>query len=162
MGSPLSPESPAGHDLNDDGEATCWGVFSATVLEFKATPPFRIDLRHEVLPSVLERLHGIGFGQSFGVVTAEEPMGASLAPDVNERLVARLRERVQAIDAAQVDVDACGAHGSHCERSIAIAIDIQSVVRLADDYRQLAIFWFDGRAFWIIPVRSNKAKLKLP
>lgn len=89
-------------------------------------------------------------------------MGVSQAPDVNERLSARLRERARKIDAVQVDVDACGADNSHCESSIAIAIDMQSAIRLAGDYRQLAIFWFDGQCFWILPVRSGKAKLKLP
>lgn len=89
-------------------------------------------------------------------------MGVSLPHDVNERLVARLRERIRKIDAVQMDVDACGADGSHCERSVAIAMDMQMVVRLADGYRQRAIFWFDGHAFWIVPVRSRKAKLKLP
>ncbi|MEO7216853.1 MAG: DUF3293 domain-containing protein [Gemmatimonadaceae bacterium] len=107
-------------------------------------------------------LHHLGFERAFCVVTAEDPMGARQPPDLNDALVARLREQARKIDAVQVDVDACGVDGSHCERSIAIEIDIQAAIRLADVYRQLAIFWFDGDAFWIIPVRSNKAKLKLP
>jgi hypothetical protein len=27
---------------------------------------------------------------------------------------------------------------------------------------QLAIFWFDGEAFWIFPVHSRNARLRLP
>lgn len=112
-------------------------------------------------PSVRNHLRDIGFEQSFGVVTAVDPMGVTQPPETNDELVARLRIRVAGIGAVQAEVDACGVAASHCERSIAIAIDLQSVIRIADEFRQLAIFWFDGSAFWIIPVRSDKAKQKL-
>ncbi|MEO9226455.1 MAG: DUF3293 domain-containing protein [Gemmatimonadaceae bacterium] len=137
-------------------------MFHQTILYFRTDPPLRIDLRRDLSASDRSMLGGLGLGRSFCIVTAEDPMGVAQAADVNDALVARLRERARQIEAVQVDVDACGVDGSHCENSIAIAINIQAAIRLADVYRQLAIFWFDGDAFWIIPVRSNKAKLKLP
>ena len=63
---------------------------------------------------------------------------------------------------AHVGVNACSPDGSHCEKSVAIALDMQSVIDLADRYRQLAAFWFDGEVFWIIPVRSSLPKVRLP
>ena len=137
-------------------------MFPQTILYFRTDPPVRIDLRRELSASDRSMLRELGLGRSFGIVTAEDPMGVGQPADVNDALVARLREQARKIDAVHVDVDACGVDGSHCESSIAIAIEFEAAIHLADVYRQLAIFWFDGAAFWIIPVRSTEAKLKLP
>lgn len=89
-------------------------------------------------------------------------MGTRQIASENERLAASLHQELAAAGLAHVRVNACSPDGSHCEKSVAIALDVQSVVDLADRYRQLAAFWFDGDCFWIIPVRSTLPKVRLP
>jgi hypothetical protein len=149
-------------DRRTASPATDWGAFPDTVLRFATTPTVIIDLRSELTEEIRIALRFVGFERSFGIVTAQDPMGVSQRDDVNARLAASLQEEARKLGATQLLVDACGAGSAHCESSIAIALDMQSVIRLADRYQQLAIFWFDGEAFWIIPVRSSKQKLKLP
>lgn len=86
----------------------------------------------------------------------------SQTPTANRRLAARLQGDAAELGAVQLCVDACSPDGSHREMSVAIALDLQSLVDLATRYQQLAIFWFDGAAFWIVPVRSSKTKVRLP
>jgi hypothetical protein len=143
-------------------ELTDWGAFPNTVLKFGSDPPLAIDLRRPLADADRIALASIGLERSFGIVTAQDPMGVTQAQEVNSRLAARLLDDVRKLRVTQMHVDACGADSSHCEASVAIATELRSVVRLADRYRQLAIFWFDGDAFWIHPVRSGKCALKLP
>ena len=104
----------------------------------------------------------MGFERPFGIISAQDPMGLRQPAAENERLAASLQQEVAALMGTQLRVTACSPDGTHCEESIAIALDLRMVIDLADRYRQLAIFWFDGDAFWIIPVRSSKAKVRLP
>jgi hypothetical protein len=89
-------------------------------------------------------------------------MGVTQLPPMNDALAASLRKETAGLSVTQVCVDACSPDGSHCERSIAIALDEQSLIDIAHRYEQLAIFWFDGEAVWIIPVYSGNARLRLP
>ncbi len=83
-------------------------------------------------------------------------------PAENDALAASLQQEVAGLGVTRVCVDACSPDGSHCERSIAIALDERSAIDIAYRYEQLAIFWFDGEAFWIIPVYSRNERLRLP
>lgn len=89
-------------------------------------------------------------------------MGTPQTALENERLAASLHQELAKGRLAHVRVNACSPDGSHCEKSVAIALDMQSVIEIADRYRQLAAFWFDGDIFWIIPVRSSLPKVRLP
>lgn len=104
----------------------------------------------------------IGIGRSFGIVSAQNPMGSHQTASENERLAAILHQELAASRLAHIWVNACSPDRSHCEKSVAIALNVQSVIELADRYRQLAAFWFDGDVFWIIPVRSSLPKVSLP
>jgi hypothetical protein len=89
-------------------------------------------------------------------------MGVAQAPSVNTGLAASLRREVAKLRVAHVSLDACSPERSHCEHCMAIALDLPALIDLAYCYDQLAIFWFDGRVFWIVPVHSTKARLRLP
>lgn len=107
-------------------------------------------------------LREIGFERSFGILSAQEPMGLPQPKDVDARLAATLKAEVAELGTWHVHLDACSPDRSHCECSIAIVLDLESLIALAYRYNQLAIFWFDGEGFWIVPVRSSKARQRLP
>jgi hypothetical protein len=140
-----------------------WGDFPNTVLHFLSLPPVMVDLRHELDRSVRFQLYGLGFEREFGIVSAYNPMGIGQAASINSERAASLQMEAAALPATAIcRVDACSPDRSHCEMSVALALDLHSLVDLACRYHQLAIFWFDGEAFWIIPARSGNAKLRLP
>lgn len=139
-----------------------WGAFATTVLRFDSAPAFAIDLRQPVDRTARRWFREIGFERSFGVVTAMDPMGVKQTREVNQRLAASLQKEVAGLGVAKARVDACSTDESHCEGSVAIALELNSVVDLAYRHEQLALFWFDGESFWIVPARSNKEKLRLP
>lgn len=89
-------------------------------------------------------------------------MGMQQSASINSARAAVLRDEVAALKVAHVDLDACSPDGSHCEDSIAVGIALEPLIAIANRYEQLAVFWFDGDVFWIEPVRSGNASLRLP
>lgn len=142
--------------------ATDWGDFPSTVLHFLSEAPFALDLRANISEIELAALQVAGFEHAFGIVTAQDPMGVEQPPETNAMLVAKLEADVARLNAHHVEVDACSPDSSRCEQSMAIDLHLESAVSLASRYDQLAIFWFDGAAFWIVPARSPKSRLRLP
>lgn len=142
--------------------ASDWGPFSDTILRFGSTPAVIIDLRREIDHTIRSELRLIGFERTFGIVSAQDPGGVGQPETDNAALAARLQRDVATLGVAQSCVDACSPDGAHRESSVALELDPQALVDLAARYDQLAIFWFDGEAFWIVPVRSRKAKVRLP
>ena len=59
-------------------------------------------------------------------------------------------------------VDACSPDRSHCEPSVAVAMPQEKAIDLAREMEQVAIFWFDGRRFWIFGVVVETDPLMLP
>lgn len=132
------------------------------MLHFVAPPGFILDLRSPVDAASQRVLKAMGFERSFGVITAQNPMGANQSSDANAALAASLRMNVARLSVPKLEVDACSPDRAHCERSVAIALDLAALVDLGYRYDQLAIFWYDGRSFWIVPAHATLAKLRLP
>jgi len=61
-----------------------------------------------------------------------------------------------------VDVDCCSPDGSHCECSVAVTMPREEALDLAREMRQVAIFWFDGKLFWILGALVETDPLMLP
>ena len=80
----------------------------------------------------------------------------------NHLRTAILQTELERLAAPHVPVQACSSDGSHCEASFAVGLGLTDAVALAARHDQLAIFWFDGISFWIVPARSNGAWLRLP
>lgn len=139
-----------------------WGEFRHTVLHFASEPPLRVDLRDPVSADVRAQLSALGFERSFGVITASNPMGRTEPAAVNAELGAKLQRDLAAMERRFTSVEACSPDGSHCEHSFAVVLELQPLVALACQYDQLAIFWYDGEAFWILPARSSVRALRLP
>lgn len=141
---------------------TDWGDFPETVLHFDSTPALVVDLRRHIGPTVLAEIRRTGLGRSFGIVTAQDPMGVTQTKEVNAALATRLRADIAELHVPYVRVDACSPDRSHCEQSVAVELGLQQLIDLACRYDQLALFWFDGVAFWIVPARSANARTRLP
>ena len=61
-----------------------------------------------------------------------------------------------------VSVDACSPDRTHCERSVAVMMPQEKAIALARELEQVAIFWFDGKRFWIIGALMEAEPLMLP
>lgn len=138
-----------------------WGDFPCTHLHFGDPEPFTIDVRGTVTRQERAALAARGLAGAFAVVTAQDPKGRTQPPEVNARLAAKLQAQVAALGVTFAQVDACSPDRSHCEHSLALAIRRHEAVDLAREYDQLAIFWFDGDAFWIVPAKSSKRPVRL-
>jgi len=121
-----------------------------------------IDLRAPVTAAHRDALIGLGLERSFGILTAQDPGGATQSPERNAMLAANLQRVLGAARMHYVTVDASSPDHSHSESSVAVSLSRDSAVALARQYDQLAIFWFDGRQFWIVPVTANVPPLSLP
>jgi hypothetical protein len=121
-----------------------------------------IDLRVIPSESALAKLDAAGFGEPFAVLTAFDPHGRDLSTAENEKRRRYLDRRLTAEGYRFVHVDACSPDRSHCERSVAVAMPQEKAIDLAREMEQVAIFWFDGKHFWIFGVVVDTDPLMLP
>jgi hypothetical protein len=121
-----------------------------------------IDLREIPSPDDLARLRGIGLGDPFAVITAFDPGGRNLPEAENEKRKQDLNRRLESNGLRYVDVDACSPDGAHCECSVAVITKQVDAIALARELEQVAIFWFDGRHFWILGATVESDPLMLP
>jgi hypothetical protein len=142
--------------------ATEWGDFPHTVLHFPIPDEARIDLRELISAEQYAILARRGLEQPFGIVTAEDPEGKTQTPARNAKLTEALHHELSGAGVQYVPLDACSPDRSHCEHSVAVVLPCDAIVTLACQYRQLAIFWFDGTRFWIVPALAKCSALALP
>jgi hypothetical protein len=139
-----------------------WAKYLETVLRFETDPPVSVDLRVPVPRHVRDALRAISTDGCFAIVTASNPRGENVSDEENDRHTARFEGELTESGERFVRVDACSPDGSHCERSIALEATLARAVEIARRCDQLAVFWFDGAAFWIEPVLSKNSRLRLP
>lgn len=93
----------------------------------------------------------LGLGPTLAVITPCNPFGVEVGPSVNvERLATFRRELVQA-GIPNVEADGWSSDHAHVERGNACALDLEAAIALARKWDQLALFWFDGSQFTIVP-----------
>jgi hypothetical protein len=139
-----------------------WPRYPETVLTFATRPPVEIDLREIPSDSALAQLSTAGFGQPFAIVTAFDPEGRNLSAAENEQRKQELDRRLISTGYHFVQVDCCSPDRSHCECSVAVTMPQQKALDLAREMRQVAIFWFDGKRFWILGALVETDPLMLP
>jgi len=127
-----------------------WESYTETVLYFTPEPQVFIDLRKAVSAGVRDALAEIGLSGEFSILTAYNPHGRNLSDEENMRRLAELEAELAESGELFVRVDACSPDGSHCEASFALRAPLSRAVDIADKWEQLAVFWFDGRGFWIV------------
>ena len=146
--------SPDQHDPD-------WPRYPETILRF-AQPPVQIDLRNHPPADALSKLQAAGFSDPFAVITAFDPRGRDLSPAENEKRKRDLNRRLSKTGHRFIDVDACSPDGSHCECSVAVIMDQDEAIALARELEQVAIFWFDGKRFWILGAVVESDPMMLP
>jgi hypothetical protein len=139
-----------------------WPKYPETVLMFATRPAVEIDLREIPSDSALAQLRAAGLGKPFAIVTAFDPGGKNLSASENEQRKQDLDRRLTSMGYAFVHVDCCSPDRSHCECSVAVTMPRQTALDLAREMRQVAIFWFDGKLFWILGVMVETDPLMLP
>ena len=148
-------ETPEQHDPD-------WPRYPETILTFSTTPGVEIDLRKTPSEKALADLAAAGFGQPFAVLTAFDPRGQNFSAAENEARRRKLDARLKTEGYKFVNVDACSPDRSHCECSVAVLMPQEKAIALARELEQVALFWFDGRRFWIVGGIVESDPLMLP
>ena len=139
-----------------------WPRYPETILKFTTEPPVSIDLRAMPGDAELSGLRRIGLGEPFAVMTAFDPRGENLSKEENDRLSRKLDDRLRELGYEFVRVDACSPDGEHCECSVAVRMPQKEAIRLATEFEQVALFWFDGSQFWILGAMVPTDPMMLP
>jgi hypothetical protein len=147
--------TPEQHDVD-------WPRYPETILSFSTEPVVEIDLRETPSERKLADLAAAGFRKPFAVLTAFDPRGRDLSRAENEKRGRDLDARLTAEGYEFAHVDASSPDRAHCERSVAVLMPKEKAIELARELEQVAIFWFDGKLFWILGVTVGTDALMLP
>ncbi len=140
-----------------------WSTFAQTILEFPDLGGLRVDLRRSVGEDVRARLQESGLRRRFAVVTACNPGGQASSPTENLARAQALEAQLREAGRDFVRADGVSPDGAHREPGVAAALDEQSALGLARAWEQLAVFWYDGRYFWILDAGAEpRPSLRLP
>lgn len=139
-----------------------WPRYPETILSFSTKPAVEINLREIPSERAIADLSAAGFGQPFAVLTAFDPRGRDLSAAENERRRRELDARLTAEGFEFAHVDACSPDRAHCEYSVAVLMPQEKAIELARELEQVAIFWFDGKRFWILAAIVEADPLVLP
>ena len=139
-----------------------WPRYPETILSFSTKPTVEIDLREIPSEDALAQLRTAGFGDRFAVLTAFDPHGENLSREENEKRRHDLDRRLTTEGYKFAHVDACSPDRSHCECSVAVVMPQGKAINVARELGQVAIFWFDGKRFWILGVVVETDPLMLP
>jgi hypothetical protein len=156
-----------------DSEDAKWDAYPNTILEFLGPTPLRIDLRLPVSAEIVDGLRRIGLDGPFGVFTAENPRGenvedeesarqAEKREEVNDRRTTTLERLLTRSGTPFVLVDGLAPDGDYREHCVAVLTSRSEVVHMAKRFEQLALFWFDGSAFWLVPAEIDQTPRRLP
>lgn len=150
-----------------------WNAYPETVLEFQVPGTPRIDLRKRLGEGEREMLRRIGLSGEFAVLTAENPCGenaedeptyADAAAQKRENAGRRshLEAELKAAGLRYLRVDGVAPDGEYREHGVAVEVPRENAVALGRRLRQLAIFWFDGRDFWLDGAVLDRPSERLP
>ncbi|HEX2780450.1 MAG TPA: DUF3293 domain-containing protein, partial [Gemmatimonadaceae bacterium] len=150
-----------------------WAPYPCTVLEFLVPRAPRIDLRKPVGRAERAVLEELGLARPFTIFTAENPWGENAedaptdrAEEAAERRNAERRERLEAelrdADVRFLRCDGVAPDGDYREHAVAALLPKDEAIAKAKQYRQLAIFWFDGARFWLASALAAKPDEPLP
>ena len=150
-----------------------WAQYPCTILEFAPPDRLRIDLRRPLGTAERTTLAALGLARPFAVLTGENPMGenaedepTAIQEEMTERRNATRREELEAeLRRSGVEYQPCDGvapDGDYREHGVAVVLPREQAVMLARRFGQLAIFWFDGRAFSLVGAVARKPSEKLP
>jgi hypothetical protein len=140
--------------------AGAWEPYPDTVLHFENG--LRADLRLVPPHALARQLADLGLAGPFAVITACNPLGTRLDEAGNRRLAALLAGVVRERYPDARPAEGRSPDGRHREPGWALAIPLAEATRLAADFFQNALFWYDGERFSIVPVLAPGQRLALP
>lgn len=148
-------------------EDPAWAQYPETRLEFFREPDderaaLAIDLREPVAADAVRALAELGLDGPFAVVTAAAPGGDAQHAAYDRARQAELEETARVRTSVARRVDGVSPDGAHRERSVAVRVARAEAVALGRRYGQSAIFWFDGRAFWLLGAVVAASPVRLP
>lgn len=115
-----------------------------TVLRFDG---FLVDLRKPLatdeVNQVVEKV-----GPQFAVISACNPYGRQLTASENEVRTSALEDSLFKIS-QPIPVYGESPDGEHVEKSFAIVVTLHEAKQISEKFEQTALFWFDGRRFWL-------------
>jgi hypothetical protein len=170
---PMNDANPTSRSVDGRLVDEKWRAYPDTILEFEATPPLRIDLRQRLTGEARAALAALGLGGAFGVFTAENPAGENAEDEptshaerarerANQRREGKLERDLRERGVPYVRVDGVSPDGRYREHCVATLMSREDAVAFARRFGQLAIFWYDGWAFWLLPVLAEKTVQRLP
>jgi hypothetical protein len=139
-----------------------WPRYPETILDFAIVPKLVIDLREIPGDARIAALKAAGLDQPFAIMTAFDPRGENLSGAENQKRKQALDKRLLSSGYKFVQVDCCSPDRSHCECSVAVIMPQEKALDLARELQQVAIFWFDGKRFWILGALVETDPLMLP
>jgi hypothetical protein len=154
--------SVAAMTATPDQQDPDWPQYPETVLVFATSPPVEIDLRKIPSDGAIAALEAAGLAEPFAIITAFDPRGQNLSTAENKKRKRDLDRRLRSTAYRFADVDCCSPDRSHCECSVAVLMPQDKAIDLAREMEQVAIFWFDGRRFWILGALVETDPLMLP
>lgn len=138
-----------------------WGRYAETTLRFPDSG-LTLDLRLPLPAATPARFAELGLSQPFAIVTACNPLGIELEAAANRRLSAVLGHLVRERYPGAVRANGGSPDGRHEEEGWAIPVPLPVAERLAAEFLQNALFWFDGTRCFILPVLGTGPVLPLP
>ncbi len=156
-----------------DDEDAKWDAYPHTVLEFCGPPTLRVDLRRPLSDVARRAIAALALGGPFAVLTAENPGGenpedapserrAEMIEAGNERRTSALQRELEQRGVRHAPVDGMAPDGAYREHCLAVALPRVEAVALARRLDQLALFWFDGHDFWLLPAEADAEPERLP
>lgn len=141
-----------------------WEHYPETILVVTAPghPPFEVDLRREPAPGLAETLAALGLVGPFAVITACNPFGQLEDDETNRMQTAALAEYLARAGLPAVPVAGRSPDGSHIEPGFGVTAPLETARAIAREFRQTAIFWWDGEAFWIVDAWGKGDAMRLP
>ena len=139
-----------------------WTAYANTVLRIGDRRQIKIDLRLPLSDETRRVLTVLLPEKTFAIVTPFNPGGARAHSWRNRWRFVRMRAALGSRALHFTLADGESPDGMHRERGFAIALGRGDSASLARSHGQLALYWFDGEAFWIDDVRTTRPSQRLP
>jgi hypothetical protein len=125
-------------------------------------PPFEVDLRREPARGLAEILAALGLAGPFAVITACNPFGQLEDDETNRKRTAALAAYLARAGLPVIPVAGRSPNGSHVEPGFGVKVPLETARAIAREFRQTAIFRWDGEAFWIVEAEGEGNAIRLP
>jgi hypothetical protein len=139
-----------------------WTAYANTVLRIGAQREIKIDLRLPLSDEIRRVLTVLLPERTFAIVTPFNPGGTPAHSWTNRWRYYRMRSGLASRGLSFTHANGESHDGAHRELGFAIAVGRGDAATLARSYEQLALYWFDGDAFWIDDVRTPRPPQRLP